>query len=107
VITGMFNLNCSKKSKLIYIDELINKIFKILGLFEDNDNIIPIIYLNGLIMNINSANELFDGELINLIIKLNILITNKLNHKELRKIIFECINEEIPKIKNKINEGGI
>lgn len=92
---GDFYIKITKDSKLIYLSNLINKIFKILPLYEKNDSLIPQIYLNGLLININSANQMFDNILIDIMIKLNELNISNLTHKEIRKIILECVNDVV------------
>jgi len=84
--------NINSKEKLIYVNHLIGNIYKILPLTEDNSNKIPKLYTERLIEDIISANVLFDGLLILLIAKLNILITKELSHKQIKSIIFESIN---------------
>jgi len=86
------NNNINIQEKLIYINHLIGRIYKILPLTEDNSNVIPKLYIERLIDDIVSANQLFDGLLILVITQLNILLTKKLSHKKLKSIIFECIN---------------
>jgi hypothetical protein len=56
-------------------------------------------------MDINSANNLFEGILIDLIIKLNILISNNIDHNIVRKTVFECI-ESINRIKKELVKDG-
>lgn len=87
-----FSLIISNKEKIIYLENLKGKIFKLLPLSEQNDNIVPIVYLNGLMMNISSSNQMFDGMLIDLLVKLNEIRIIKLNHKQLRKIILEALD---------------
>jgi len=62
-----------------------------LPLFEDSPESIYV-YLGGLIIDIDSANHLFNGILIEPIIKLNSININKLSHKQIRKIILETTN---------------
>lgn len=92
------------KTKILYLELLIKKIFKILPLFEEcPDNIF--VYLGGLIIDICSANNLFDGILIETIVKLNSLKINKLSHKEVRKIVLETTNIVDKIRKDLINNG--
>lgn len=82
----------NSKDKYIYINHLVDRIYKILPLSEENKNKIPKIYVKRLIDDVISANELFNGTLINLIIKLNILLIKESTHFEIKSIVFECIN---------------
>lgn len=87
-----FSITISDKEKIIYLENLKGKIFKLLPLYEQDNNIVPIVYLNGLLMNISSSNQMFDGLLIDLLVKLNEIRIIKLNHAQLRKIILESLD---------------
>jgi len=99
----MNNLVISTDSKILYLDKLKNRVFKILPLFEESENeIIHNIYLEALIIDVNSANELFDWVLIDVIVLLNSLHGKELKHKQVKKTILECVNM-IDKIKEGYN----
>jgi len=79
------------KEKIIYLSRLIGKVFKVIPLFEI-ENKLPLEYINDLIRNIHSANDLFDGILIEILIKVNSLKGKKINHHIVKKVILECTN---------------
>lgn len=89
---NQFTLTITNKEKIIYLENLKGKIFKLLPLSEENNNIVPIIYLSGLLMNINSSNQMFNGILIDLLIQLNEITFVNSNHKQIRKIVLESLN---------------
>jgi hypothetical protein len=97
----MLELDLSKKAKILYINKLINRIYKILPIAEENDNKTPKLYVERLMKDINSANSLFDDILIDIIIKLNVICERPLEHQELKSIIFESI-DIVKKIKEVI-----
>ncbi|WP_297419551.1 hypothetical protein [Clostridium sp.] len=100
-------LNCTNNEKIIYLNGLIGRVYKILPLYEDMNEAL-IIYIDSLLLNISSANYLFDDSLIELIIKINELKINKIEHKILRKSVFECINmikQKIEDVKRDDNNG--
>jgi hypothetical protein len=66
-------------------------VFKVIPLFEV-DNKLPLEYVDDLIRDIHSANDLFDGILIEILVKINSLKDKKINHRIVRKIILECTN---------------
>ena len=89
----MGNLVISDKAKQVYLERLIGKLFKILPMFEEQDKIVPKVYVHALVININSANDLFDGVLIDIVIKLNELyISNEISHKEVKRLVLGCTN---------------
>lgn len=82
------------KSKMYAIGKLIDSIYQILCLFEECDDNLPLGYLNRVISECISANDLyFEGELSYIIIQLNSLkqIENQ-THKKVKKITFDCAN---------------
>ena len=84
-------IDISNENKIIWLNGLINKIFKILPIVETNGMDLSRVYINALIYEIASANDIFfNGELTELIPKLNILMKEDLLHSEIRKLIFEC-----------------
>lgn len=88
-----------RDAKIAYLDKLIGKMIKILHLVEEESvtHVSPSDFIFGQLLEINSANQLFDNELIEIIVKLNIVYRtySTAPFAEVRKQIFE--------IKNKIN----
>lgn len=89
----------SDEAKKKYLERLIGKMIKILHLVEErrDTGINPSDFIYGQLIELNSANQLFNNELIEIIVKLNIIYNgyDELEFKEIKKQIFE--------IKNKIN----
>lgn len=81
----------SKEEKITYLTRLIGKVLKVLHLVEEKQHDYKI-YLGGLMIDIHSANDLFDNQLIDILIKLNSIYINEFEYKQLRKIILECKN---------------
>lgn len=81
----------SKEEKITYLIRLIGKTLKILHLVEEKQHDYKI-YLGGLMIDIHSANDLFDNQLIDILIKLNSIYINEFEYKQIRKIILECKN---------------
>lgn len=79
-------------TKVLYIDKYIGKIYKILPMYEETNEISPI-YVYGLLVDMNSANELFDGILIEVIVKIHSLYKlESTTHRQLKKLVLECTN---------------
>jgi hypothetical protein len=88
-------MEISKKEKIIYLNGLVNRIFKILPLYEEDNNILPQKYVERLTNDIYSANQLFEGMLIELLIKIYSIYetpNEPLSHSELKSLVFDCIN---------------
>jgi hypothetical protein len=83
-----------KKEKLCTLGAMIDSIYKVLCTFEESDNVMPLYYLDTVISEIRSANELFfDGDLIQIVIQLNTLKQSENhNHKRVKKVILDCAN---------------
>lgn len=82
----------SDTSKNAYLSRLIPKIWKILPLFEEYGKENIEIYVNGLLIDLCSADMLFDGCLSEIIVKLNSVIVVDMTHKEIKKKILECMD---------------
>lgn len=82
-----------------YLQKLIGKIIKILHLVQEESqtHYSPRPFIYGQLVELNAANQLFDNELVEIIVKLNVIYNNydKVSFDETKKQIFE--------IKNKIN----
>lgn len=82
-----------------YLEKLIGKMIKILHLIEEESqtNNSPRAFIYGQLFEINAANQLFDNELVEIIVKLTVVYNNyeTAPFAEMKKLIFE--------IKNKIN----
>lgn len=50
------------------------------------------LYIKNLMLFIISFNELFDSELSNIVVKLNVLLINDFEKKDYKSTIFECVN---------------
>lgn len=62
----------SKSAKREYLNTAINKTYKVLHLVEEEKDTgySPKPYITGFLFELNAANELFDGKLVSIIIKL-------------------------------------
>ena len=81
-------------TKVIVLGKLIDAVYKILCTYEEYGNKLPFDYLETIISEMNSSNDLmFQGELGYIIIQLNTLKQQEnQNHKKVKKIVFDCAN---------------
>jgi hypothetical protein len=92
---GSGKMDISNKEKILYLSGLVNRIFKILPLYEEDNNILPQKYVERLTNDIYTANNLFEGILIELLIKTYSIYDTPdepLSHSELKSLVFDCIN---------------
>lgn len=89
----------SKDAKIKYLERLIGKMIKILHLIEEREQtgINPSDFIYGQLIELNSANQLFDNELTEIIVKLNIV------YSDYEKVEFKDIKKQVFEIKNKVN----
>lgn len=88
----------SPEGKKKYLERLIGKMIKILHLIEEEEvtHNSPQPFIYGQLIEINSANQLFDNDLIEIIVKLNYVYSNY------NTVPFSEIKRQIFEIKNKI-----
>jgi len=79
-------------AKIAYLDGLVGRIYKILPLYEELGEVPINIYIGALLIDVNSANELFDGKLVDVLVKLNSIYEKECTHKHIKKTTFECTN---------------
>ena len=83
----------SNSAKKEYLSSLISKIHKILHLFEEEDEtgFSPKHFIYGQLFEINAANEMFDGKLIPIIVKIKGIYDNveTIEYRDVKKQIFE------------------
>ena len=89
----------SVEGKKKYLQKLIGKVIKILHLIDEEKqtNYSPRAFIYGQLLELNSANQLFDNELVEIIVKLNVV------YNGYQTMPFEDIRKQIFEIKNKIN----
>lgn len=97
----------SKEAKKEYLDSLIGKMHKILHLKEESSvtgySLKP--FIGGQLFEINAANSLFDGKLVNIVVKVKGIYDecDNMQTSDIKKQIFEIVR--IIKSLNKSLEG--
>ena len=91
-----FKVTLSSEEKIVCLEEIISRLKKILYVYdksqESNSNYNYKVFCGGVAMYVSSSNVLFDGELVNVVINLNSILTNKLDKGQIKKLVFESIN---------------
>ena len=50
------------------------------------------VYVHGLVLYVTTSNNLFKGELVNIVVNLCSILQNELDHAEIKKLVFENTN---------------
>lgn len=83
----------SNEAKNEYLKSLMSKMYKILHLIEEESEtgFSPIPFIEGRLTELNSANDMFHGRLVNIIIKLNAIKNNygTMSFQDCKSQIFE------------------
>lgn len=90
---GRNRIIISQDAKKVYLTSLIGKMLKVLHLAEEEKEtgFSPLPFIAGQLFEINAANVLFEGELINIIVKLKGIYDGyaDLSFEKIKKQIFE------------------
>ena len=95
-ICGQFKIDCYEEERKICLEEIVKKLKKILYVYEKSQ--IPDskynykIYCGGVLIYVSSSNCLFHGELVNIIINLNAILTNNFSKSQIKRIVLESVN---------------
>lgn len=91
-----FLITLTNTEKVVCLQEIIKKLKKILYVYdkslEPNSNYNYKVYCGGVLIYISSSNLLFDGELVNIVVNINAILTNNFSKTQVKKIVFESIN---------------
>lgn len=91
-----FKINLSITERKSCLKEIKKKIKKILHVFEQSE--IPNsgynykTYVGSILLYTSSSNELFNGELINILVNLNTIMINNFDKKQMKRIVNEINN---------------
>lgn len=91
-----FKVSLSSNEKIVCLEEIISRLKKVLYVYdksqEPNSNYNYKVFCGGVLMYVSSSNVLFGGELVNIVININSILTNKLEKGQIKKLVFESIN---------------
>lgn len=91
-----FKIIFTPEEKIRCLNEIIRKNKKILYVYEQSlkpdSNYNYKMYVHGLVLFISTSNELFNGNLVSLIVNLCSILQNDLDKAEIRKLVFENTN---------------
>lgn len=95
-LNDTFKVTLSSNEKIVCLEEIISRLKKILYVYdksqEPNSNYNYKVFCGGVAMYVSSSNVLFNGELVNVVININSILTNKLDKGQIKKLVFESIN---------------
>ena len=91
-----FKVTLSSNEKIVCLEEIISRLKKILYVYdksqEPNSNYNYKVFCGGVALYVSSSNTLFDGELVNIVININSILTNRLDKVQIKKLVYEAIN---------------
>lgn len=91
-----FKVTLSSNEKVVCLEEIISRLKKILYVYdksqEPNSNYNYKVFCGGVALYVSSSNTLFDGELVNIVININSILTNRFDKRQIKKLVFESIN---------------
>ena len=91
-----FKVTLSSNEKIVCLEEITSRLKKILYVYdksqEPNSNYNYKVFCGGVALYVSSSNTLFDGELVNIVININSILTNRLDKGQIKKLVFESIN---------------
>lgn len=86
----------SLEEKIRCLEEIESKLKKLLYVYDEsqkpNSNYNYKVYTGGVLIYISSSNMLFGGELVNIIVNLNAIMTNNFSKAQIKRIVFESKN---------------
>jgi len=104
-VANMFKITLTKQEKIKCIEQLIGRVFKILPMTEEiNDSISKTnlqLHIEKLIIDMHSANSLFDGILIDIVVKINSIYENDFKHSQIRSIVLDSASK-LNKVKSSL-----
>ena len=91
-----YSVFLTKEEKIICLQEIIKRLKKILYVYDkslEEDSIYDYkVYCGGVLIYISSSNLLFNGELVNIIINLNAIMSNSFSKKQIKRLVLESVN---------------
>ena len=95
--TPRFRVNLSLDEKIKCLEEILGKLKKILYVYdksqEPNSEYNYKIFCGGILIYVSSSNLLFNGELVSVVVNINAILTNNFDKPQLKRIVFESINQ--------------
>lgn len=94
--TPRFRVNLSLDEKIKCLEEILGKLKKILYVYdksqEDESGYNYKVFCGGILIYVSSSNLLFDGELVNIVVNINAILTNDFDKAQIKRIVFESVN---------------
>ena len=96
IVNNSYQVVLSLEEKVKCLEEILNKIKKILYVYdktlEPDSKYDYKVYCGGVLIYVSSSNLLFNGELINIVININAILTNEFSKTQIKRIVFETKN---------------
>ena len=96
VVDNPYQVVLTLEEKVKCLEEILAKVKKILYVYdktlEPNSKYDYKVYCGGVLIYVSSSNLLFNGELVNIVINVNAILTNEFSKTQVKRIVFETKN---------------
>ena len=96
VVDNPYQVVLTLEEKVKCLEEILTKVKKILYVYdktlEPNSKYDYKVYCGGVLIYVSSSNLLFNGELVNIVINVNAILTNEFSKTQVKRIVFETKN---------------
>ena len=96
IVNNSYQVVLSLEEKVKCLEEILNKVKKILYVYdktlEPDSKYDYKVYCGGVLIYVSSSNLLFNGELVNIVININAILTNEFSKAQIKRIVFETKN---------------
>jgi len=96
IVDERYQVKLSYQEKIACLEEIISRLKKILYVYEKsiepNSTYNYRVYCGGVLLYVSSSNMLFNGELVNIVVNLNTILTNDFEKKQIKKLVLESVN---------------
>lgn len=91
-----FKIVLSQQEKVKCLGEINKKLKKIMYVYEKSlepkSEYNYKVFCGGILLYVSSSNVLFNGDLINMVVDLNTILTNDFDKRQLKRLVMEMIN---------------
>ena len=96
VVDNPYQVVLTLEEKVKCLEEILAKVKKILYVYdktlEPNSKYDYKVYCGGVLIYVYSSNLIFNGELVNIVINVNAILTNEFSKTQVKRIVFETKN---------------
>lgn len=92
-----FCVQFTTQEKLVCLKEILLRLKKVMHVYEKSldeySNYNYKVFCGGILLYVSSSNMMFNGELVNIIVNMNSIISNNFEKSQIKRIVFESKNQ--------------